>query len=180
MKRTLLTIFAVAIALLLPFSAARPVSAEQPVPDLHLGFVDSVVVGDPVIVTAYLVDPAGSPIRGVPIQFSRDATFMNVSGTVALGAPSTNEAGMVSFVYAPASEGEIVIRASFDGTEIFAPAATSRPLEVEPGPELYREERPFRVPGIGVWMVVGIIIAVWGVYLVAFGALFRIGRASDA
>ena len=180
MRRTLLTVVAVAVGLLLPIAGGRPVSAEQPVPDLYLEFEESVVAGDPVVISAYLVDPAGNPISGVPIDLSREATFLNVSSAVPLALPLTDVTGLATIVYAPASEGEITVTARFAGTEVFAPVTSSNSLIVQPGPELYREEPPFRVPATNVWMVVGIVAAVWSLYLVAFGALFRIGSAPDA
>ncbi|MHC4066609.1 MAG: Ig-like domain-containing protein [Planctomycetota bacterium] len=180
MTRTLLAILAVLTGFLLTITVYEPADAQQPEPDLHLGFVESVTAGEPVIISAYLVDPAGNPIRGVPINLSRNATFLNISGGVSLGTRLTDVTGLATVTYSPATEGEIAVTATFSGTEVFAPATASRTLEVMPGPGLYREVSPFRVPGTNVWMVVGILTAIWSVYLVAFGAMFRIGRASDA
>jgi hypothetical protein len=178
MKRSLS--IAIAIGMILAASGVHPASAEQPVPDLYLGFEESVSVGDPVVVTAYLVDPAGSPIRGVQIDLIRNATFLNVSGSVSLGSLLTDDSGKVAVSYIPATEGEITINAVFAGSETFAPVTDSGVLVVLPGPEQYREEPPFRVPGTNIWMVVGIIGTVWAFYLIAFAALFRIGSAPDA
>lgn len=180
MRRSILIAVAIAVGLALPVAGARPVSAEQPVPDLHLGFDESVEVGDPVIVSAYLVDPAGSPIRGASIDLTRNAKFLNVSGTVSLGTVLTDNTGLAAVTYIPASEGEITIIAAYAGSDVFAPVTESRILFALPGPELYREESPFRVPATNIWMVVGIVGTVWTFYLIAFGALFRIGSAPDA
>ena len=179
MKRLIIVAIAIVVGLTLATVGAHPASAEQPVPDLHLGFEESVNVGDPMIVTAYLVDPAGSPIRGVPVDLIRDATFLNVSGSVSLGSSLTDDTGKVVVSYIPASEGEITINAVFAGSETFAPVTDSSVLVVLPGSEQYREEPPFRVPGTNIWMVVGIVGAVWTFYLIAFAALFRIGSAPD-
>ena len=136
MRRLILVAVAIVFGFTLPLIGARPASADQPVPDLHLGLDESVAVGDPVIVTAYLVDPAGNPIRGVEIEMTRDAKFLNVSGNVALGKPLTDDDGRATVTYIPATEGEITIIASFAGSEVFAPVTSTQVLTGLPGPEL--------------------------------------------
>lgn len=153
---------------------------KDPQPQLLLGFQTSTAAGQPIALSAYLVDPAGNPIRGEAVHFSMRTTFLNTGGELDLGDPVTGSAGLALLEFTPRIEGRDTITASFAGDSVFAPANASRKLQVEAGPQLYEVDSPFRIPGADIWMVTGILGVVWGLYLIALIMGVRVARGRGA
>jgi hypothetical protein len=167
--------FAVIVLLAMTSTWFSTASAQQPVPIISLGFEESVVPGQTIAVSAYLVDPLGSPIYNAPISFGYDIEFLNVSDSVDIGTAVTDETGLALLTWEPRSEGSINITATFEGNEVFAPATGASPLEVLPGGQLYRELPPYRIPGANVWLTTGLITTVWVIFI---GSLALVGWAN--
>lgn len=144
-------------------------SAQQSVPTINLGFEPSVVAGENILVSAYLTDPAGSPIYDVEIRFTFDSEFMNVSAPIDIGSAITDETGLALVLFEPRAEGAINVTATFAGTEVFTAATESKTLEVLPGKQIYRELPPYRIPGANVWLITGLISTVWIIFIFSLG-----------
>lgn len=168
---------AAAVALLLAVTSTwlSVASAQQPVPTISLGFEETAVPGQTIAVSAYLVDPLGSPIYDVEISFGYDVEFLNVSDSVDIGTAITDETGLALLTWEPRSEGAINVTATFAGNEVFAPVAGSGFLEVLPGQQLYRELPPYRIPGANVWLTTGLITTIWIIFI---GSLALVGWAN--
>ncbi len=172
-KSLLLAAIATFLALLLlPTGAA----ALQPEPRLVLGFQPQAFTGERVVLSAYLMDPAGNPISGQPISFSMDAEFMNVLGNVQIGRATTDQTGLAAFVYEAKSEGSHAVTAAFAGNQVFAPAAASSSLTVKQGVPTFIEPEPFRIPGANISTLVLVLGTVWGLYLVVGLYFWAISR----
>lgn len=168
----------VAIALL-ALAALAPVVAlaAQPEPDLALGFPAKAKVGERIVLSAYLMDPAGNPISDQKVAFSTEAEFMNTLGTVEIGSAKTDEKGLAYLLYTPKSEGDQTITVKFAGNSVFASASATKPLTVTPGTASYEEERPFRIPGADIRLVVFALSLAWGLYLIAASLIWLISRS---
>lgn len=177
MRRLSVSLLALLALTLLAVLGPAQVAAQQPVPDLTLGFQPESAVGDEVALGAYLLDPAGNPIRGERVTFSTDVEFMNTLGTVVIGRATTDENGLALLVHEPKTQGERTITARFAGNEVFAPAETSQPISIAPGPPTYHAEALFRIPGANVGTVVAVLGVVWGLYLLVVGLFLLIARA---
>lgn len=164
--------------------SATNVFADKPVPQLTLDFQlgyqeESARPGEPIEAAAYLVDPSGNPIPDAEVSLTMDTVFMNVPDQVSVGTAVTDERGLARFFYEPRTEGENLATARFTGDEVFAAAKATDELLVAPGPQVYQEVSPLRLPGTNVWMVTGILGAVWGLYAIAVGFMWMIERAEE-
>ncbi len=147
------------------------VSAQQPEPRITIGFQEEATAGETIAVSAYLIDPAGNPIYDAEVSFALDVEFLNVTDDVELGHAVTDETGLALIEYEPRIEGTNSITAIFDGNEVFAPATATSQLEVESGGQLYREFRPYRIPGANVWMTTAVIATVWIIFIICLGLI---------
>ena len=157
----------------------KPAYAQQPQPEIILGFATEPVVGEESAIVAYLLDPAGNPIQGELVTFSVDAEFMNTIGRLDIGRMYTDENGLALLVHTPKLSGEKSVKASFAGNEIFAPAQSIRSIEVAAGDETYEQEAIFRIPGVNIGIVVVVLIAIWSTYLSVVGLFWLISRAGS-
>ncbi len=171
----------VAALLVLVFwlSAASPVLADLPEPDLFVGFESQAAVGETIAIAAYLSDPADNPIAGAEIVFFAEISFMNASDDVEIGLAITDQTGLALLSYVLRMEGERSVKARFAGNQVFAPAEDSRTIVVASGPQLHRELSPIRVPGANVQMAAAILSAVWVAFLFALWQVWRIARVGE-
>lgn len=171
--------FSLTYALVLATSVwliSSSLSADQPPSDLVLDFVSEAEAGEEIAVAAHLVDPAGNPISGERISFTAELSFLNNTGEADIGSAVTDSTGLAMMLYAPRTEGELAISAAFEGNAVYAPSRSSQVLRVLPGPELYQEATPLRIPGANIWMVSTILAIVWGLYCFVMLLVLRITR----
>lgn len=163
-------------SLLALFLVPTGAAASQPEPRLVLGFQPQATTGERLVLSAYLMDPAGNPISDQPVSFSMDAEFMNVLGDVRIGQATTDQTGLAAFVYEAKSEGNHTVSASFAGNQVFLPANAANPLTVQPGTPTFVEPQPFRIPGANISTLVLALGTVWGLYLVVGLYFWAISR----
>lgn len=185
MGKFLIAIALAVTATLLAASWALAQEPEQqselgPEPDLILGFEVDGAVGERIALSAYLVDPAGNPIRGQAVTFSIDVDFMNVITTLELGQRVTDETGLALLLHDPRSAGDQTIRARFDGNDVFAAVSTFDVLTVAEGEGVFEQIEPFRIPGANVSLVVAVLVILWSTYLAVIGLFFLISHDGGA
>ena len=161
----LLVLLAVASAA----QAAGPVTLELQVPD-------RLALGEEVTVTAVLRDANAAPIPGAAIILWSPASFLSTGGAVTLGRAVTDGLGTATFLYQPRSEGAIALNAAFAGDSRYDAAQASAKVAVQGSVQLYQETAGVRVPGIGVWLLVGILGGVWSTYFAVMVFLTLIAR----
>ncbi|MBI4202926.1 MAG: hypothetical protein HY532_07440 [Chloroflexi bacterium] len=171
----LITVLVLFLALLGPGIAL----AQQPMPELVVGFSPEATTGERLVVAAYLLDPFGNPISGQTVSFSTDVDFLNIEGSIEIGRAVTDDQGLAYFLYIPKSVGERTITASFAGNSVFAPTSASAPLTVLEGSATYMEEYPFRIPGADIRLVVFALAVVWGLFLFVTVLFWLIRRAGE-
>ncbi len=152
-------------------SSVKSISAQQPVPIITVGFQEEARAGETVALAAYLQDPLGNPIYDAEITFTLDVEFLNVSDTIEIGSAITDEQGLALIEYEPRIEGANNITARFEGNDVFAAVNSVGSLEVVGDGQLYREFRPYRIPGANVWMTTAVITIVWIVFIVSLGVI---------
>lgn len=162
-------IVVLAVLVACAMAAGIPARAQQPEPILNLGFDESVDAGGRLALAAYLTDPAGNPIYDAEINFSLEVEFMNVSDSIELGSAITDDSGLALIEIRPRIEGTNIIKAEYAGSEVFAPAFDSGDLEVVSAGQLYREYKPYRIPGANIWLTTGLITTVWIIFIVCLG-----------
>lgn len=162
-----LVLSAVAAALVQPAT----VHAQRPEPGITIGFVDEAVAGEPIAVSAYLIDPAGNPIYDAEIDFSVAAEFMNVSTEVEIGIAITDRSGLAVVLFEPRTEGPNTLTASYAGSDVFEAVSDTADLAVTGNGQLYRELPPFRFPGANVWLPTAMLSTIWLVFSIALGLI---------
>ena len=112
-----------------------------------------------------------SPIYDAEVIFTLEVEFLNVTDNVDLGTAVTDDNGLALIEYEPRIEGANNITATFAGNDVFTSAASVGQLEVESGGQLYREYRPYRIPGANVWMTTAVLTTVWIVFIASLGLI---------
>lgn len=163
--KQLVSALAIAVVLVGFMGWSSIASAQQPVPNVNLGFEPSALPGETIAVSAYLTDPLGNPIYDAEIEFHYDVEFMNVSDSVEIGTATTDDTGLALLTWQPRSDGENHIVASFAGNDVFTEASDAKVLKVLPGEQLYRELPPYRIPGANIWLTSGLITTVWLIFI---------------
>lgn len=163
------------LSLLLLFATAAPVWAADPV-TLELQAPKEAALGEKITVTAVLTDGKGAPIPKATIILWTSASFLSTESPVELDRAITDAQGKVTFLYQPRSENSVTLNASFSGNSRHAPAQSSVELTVQGSVQLYQETAGVQLPGIGVWLIVGILGGVWATYFVVMVLLTIIAR----
>lgn len=170
------TILAIVLSSPLLLALVHPAAAEGPA-TLELQAPKEVRLGDEVSVTATLRDGNGAPIPGATIILWSPGEFLSVSDAVELGRAATNVQGHVTFRYEARSGGAVSLNASFAGDARNAPAQAAAPLQVQGSAQLTHHPREgVRVPGVSVWILVGILGGVWSTYFSVAVLLTLIAR----
>ncbi|MBI2872287.1 MAG: Ig-like domain-containing protein [Chloroflexi bacterium] len=163
------------LSLLLLLATVTPVLAADPV-TLELLAPQQVALGDKVEVTAVLRDGNGVPIRGGTVNLWTPATFLSTGGAIDLGRATTDAQGRATFRYEARTEGPVALNAYFPGDSRYAYAQGSAELKAQGTAQLYQSTAGVRVPGIGVWLLVGLLGGVWTTYLAVMVFLSLIAR----
>lgn len=145
---------------------------------LDVAAVDSAQAGTTIEVVATLLGPDGKPVEGQDIEFTLSVEFLSNFDDISLGIARTDDTGTARIEFIPKSEGDHVLTA---GTLAGADedAFSQRQLTVTSGGQLYRELSPVRVPGANVWMATGVLLAVWGVFLLIALRIWQIARMGE-
>ncbi len=152
-----------------PLWAAEPVSLELQAPE-------QVTLGDEVIVTAVLRDGNGAPVPAATVILWSAATFLSTGGAIELGRAVTNAQGKATLLYQARTEERALLNAYFPGDSRYDPASATVELMVQGSSQLYQSTAGVRVPGIGVWLLVGVLGIVWSIYLTVMVLLTLIAR----
>lgn len=153
-------------------------SAQEASLALDVAAVDSAQAGTTIEVVATLLGPDGKPVKGQDIEFTLSVEFLSNFDDISLGIARTDDTGTARIEFIPRSEGDHVLTA---GTLSGADEDTfsQRQLTVTSGGQLYRELSPVRVPGANVWMATGVLLAVWGVFLLIALRIWQIARMGE-
>lgn len=157
-------------------TTSQPVQAADPI-TLELKAPTRVNLGEKIEIESLLRDGAGKPVPAVSVVLYSGASFLSTSGNVQLGETATDALGRALFAYEARTQGEVTLYASFPGDARYSAADASVQLTVEGSAQLTRHPvEGVRVPGIGPWILAGILGGVWSIYLVVMLLLALIAR----
>ncbi|MBI2872928.1 MAG: Ig-like domain repeat protein [Chloroflexi bacterium] len=150
-------------------------------PEVEFQLPQEMAVGQEVALQVTL--HGSGPLAGAQVLFLSPAQFAGTEGEVELGRAVTDAQGVASLSYVPRRDGETTITARFAGNDQYGAAEVSRAVQVQPGPSTYQQTAGVRVPGINVWLLVGVMGAVWATYftvMIILGLIVRRGHIGPA
>lgn len=171
-------LWAILVPLLLLLVTTTQVWAADPVV-LELQMPEQATLGDEVEVTALLRDASGRPVPRATIILWNSSEFLSVGGAITLGEAMTDAQGRVVFSYEARTEESITLNAYFPGDSRYSGAQASAEMSVQGSAQLYQSTAGIQVPGLGVWLLVGLLGIVWTIFLVVMVFLALIVRAGS-
>jgi len=166
------------LALLAWLATTSIVSAQDRRATLDISAVETVQAGSATEVVATLIELDGAPIEGELIEFYMSVKFLSNSDDIAIGTAVTDEKGTARIEFVPKAEGEHFLTASTSADSEVS-AFSEMEMTVSPGPQLYRELSPVRVPGANVWMAAAVLLAVWGVFVMIALRIWQIAKLGE-
>jgi len=140
--------------------------------------------GQSVSLMAVLKDDKGAAVAKAPVQFFVDAEFIGTKGKMEIGVTKTDANGVAFLDYRPTLDlPKHAITAQFEGMGIFADSAMSIELK-ESGPPsstAYHLESMGLddIRGAAPFVLVGVVLAVWGTYTFVLSQVFGIFRLRE-
>lgn len=171
-------LFATAIALAaLALTAGAAYGDPGPV-ELRLTAPATAAIGDVVSVQVTIVDADGEPVAGARLLLSERVSFLDAKPESAAVAGATSDAaGVAVITFLARREGTRSLTVSYAGDAAHAPASVTIELPVAPGGPVYHVELPSSIPGVNRFLVIGVLVAVWGTMLIV--ALHVVGIARE-
>lgn len=116
---------------------------------LQLNSARQIEAGQPLTMSAILLDKAGKPIPGVTVAFFTSENFFT-TGLMSIGDATTDDQGVAIFTFVPRRAGSTRLVARYGGSEASATA-----LVTETDKVLYRTEAGIRLPTAGPEILIG-------------------------
>ena len=145
---------------------------------------EEVTVGDTVKLQV-VVQSAESRerVQGATVAATRRTEIAGFSGQVEVAKAVTDQDGLaqLSWVERGGVTETVVVAYSAPGENDFE----SKPLSVytvSPGPQLERSESGVEIPGLGAWVLIGVLVGIWAIIqfaLVGPVQVARLGAAPD-
>lgn len=155
--------------------------AEPEPAELRVSAPVGATVGDRIDFGVTLLDAGGEPIGGAPVALYEQAGFMGVSGReVAVAVASTSEDGTAVLRYAVRREGARAFTVRYEGDADHAPASAAIDLPVAAGAATYTVEPPTGIPGVNRFLVIAVLVVVWGTMLIVALHVIAIAREGSA
>ncbi len=123
--------------------APPPPSGPPPGGALALNAVKQVAAGQPLIMSAELLDPASKPIAGWPVTFSTREDFF-AKALMIVGQATTDNQGVAMFTYVPRRPGVTMLVASYGTLQ-----ASATTIVTETDVEFYQASAGIRLPSAG-------------------------------
>ncbi|MBI2858687.1 MAG: hypothetical protein HYX90_06390 [Chloroflexi bacterium] len=177
MKLRVLLVLAASVALAL--APVKVAMADSPVETrLTLSVPGSAELGKPLRIEAVLVDSAGKPVGKAPVGLYTSATFLSVaSGPMEIDRAVTDASGKAVFEYLPTRAVNTEVRAEFAGNGALLPSHASGKFTVDGNTQIVRTHAGFSVPFLNKWILGGLLIIIWSLYLFVVSRVLRVAQA---
>lgn len=175
LRRTALLLFMVAGLLLLAMTALADhleVEVVQPV---------EVDVGESVRLTVRVRSAeTGERVPGAVVVASKSAEIGGFSGQVEVARAVSDENGIADLVWLERGDSTetVVVAYSAPGES----GLESHPLEVitvGPGPQLEGGQEGFRIPGLGVWVLIFVLVGIWAIIQFALAGPLQVAAKAE-
>lgn len=120
----------------------------------------------------------GQPVAGVAVTFFAHGSFGKFSGNMEIGRAVTDSDGVATISYTPRESGAHDIRVDYAPASGGTAEQTTGSIAVDGSPDqLYVQTAGVQVPGLNVWLIIGLLTVVWGTLFFIAIAVIRIARA---
>ena len=175
------TIAAKAVAVLAVLAATVALVGTASASHAHMSLVvpDRTDIGDAAQITATLNSvETEAPLAGVAVVFYTDATFGGVKGQVELGRTVTDANGVAVLTYQPRAAGDHEITVEYFTPGESEPETATIVHHVTGAPQqLTQSSSGIQVPGLNVWVLIGLLATVWGLLLSVAARVIGIAHA---
>jgi Cytochrome C oxidase, cbb3-type, subunit III len=140
---------------------------------------ESAVVGGQVEVKAVLTS-VGEPVDGAVVALTYRSTFAGKSGAVELDRETTGADGLAVLSYEQRASNNGEMRVEYLGPEDTDVAPVVFTIAVQPGGEQQeRSEAGVSIWWLNGWVVIAVIMVVWGLIVFSAAQLVIVGRSTD-
>ena len=171
--RVLVAVMAIAAIVLTPSATAR---ADDPV-TLEIDAPQEMTLGEVATIGVVIRDSSGAPLPRASLVLEGRGSFLSTDGAMRLGEGVTDAQGRVAFPYQARTEDPTELTVRFTGDGRHGPVDSSVNFETKGTAQLYTETAGVRVPGVGVWLLAGLLGGVWSTYFAVMVFLTLIARA---
>ncbi len=173
------------LSLLLPMVAAVAgefapgvVHAEPGATELRVSAPVAAAIGDALKLRIVLIaSDAAESVPGAPVTLYERTGFMGVSPReVMVASAVTGDDGAAVIRFTARREGVRNLVVRFDGDPDHGASFATFELPVAAGPAIYTVEPPPGIPGVNRFLVVGILVVVWGTMFIIAAHVIAIAR----
>lgn len=149
--------------------------------DIDTSAPDSVRAGDTVELRVVVKSSEGGDrVPGATVIAYREAAIVGVSGRVELARAVSNDQGIATLVWqARGGTSESVIVAYATQEDLVLESQPLAVVTVGAGPQLVRSRAGVSIPGFGAWMLIALLVAIWGtIQFAMYGPVRIAGEAT--
>ncbi len=146
---------------------------------LQVAAPEDVPLGNMARIMALLEDVQGNPISTAIIVFTSPGSLGGAVAEMDLGDVLTDAAGIAVLDYQLRVEGQNRFIARFHGNSSYQPAEASVEVVAIGTAQLSPRTAGVRVPFLGSWTLVAVLLGVWSVYLIVMLLVSQIPEASE-
>jgi hypothetical protein len=122
----------------------------------------------------------GLPVAGAAVTFYTHASFDGVSSKVELGKAVSGKDGVAILNYQPRTSGEHEILVEYLTPGSAEPeVATWSHVAADGGSQMYWSTAGMNVPGLNVWLIIGVVSTVWLILVSVALRVIAIARSDD-
>ena len=117
-------------------------------------------------------------VGGAVVRLYTSATFFfTESGAIEIGKEITGPDGVAIFEYVPSRSVTTEVRAEYQGDDSYGPSHSTASFEVYGDRQLIQTHAGIQVSFINKWLLGGILIIIWSLYLFVVSRILRIAQA---
>lgn len=132
--------------------------------------------GEPMLLTARLLDSQGQPVVGETVAFYFNVDFF-VQDLMEIGEAVTDEEGVATLEYTPRTGSPVRVVAQYQGNGRYSAGQAEAGVEMEHGVPFYVPRAGLGMPSLAPWILALVVGAIWSTYLLVMYQVLCIARS---